>query len=381
MSIIVECDPYGCETENIGAFATNFPRETGKSEVVEPDLSGYSENERRLIRILLALGLTWEEILRGMRYPFFLRHVSVILNASMGMPIEERLALLRRVLAKIDQTSDEKLAAGKPSDTKAAKPDQPAKPQKKKREKNKAERQPNNATLRRLSIFAALWNCEAIDIQNLAALTGFSERRLRDALNDLHKAGLIGKTTRGRTHYYFLTHEGVVYLRQNLRRTFLQSQLPSPFGTGLCRNVRDSLLDLIRKAQQGTRELAKMGWWYRAIQWLFHAHKLDYISSWIKRAKNNSSVVKTGAYLWTVLMKEKSDEERKEAMTVKILAGIEQNLVDVFRDEVTHAMSCRQALRFALAVRSFHRKCARRSWTFSVGDVRGIAGWIRKQSA
>lgn len=349
----------------------------------EAYLASLPEHLRRIAEKLLMFGFSLKDIQEGLRHPKFPVYMSQILSTLLAGKIsqEEAVAGIRRILDRISKLSREEIEESqRPHIEESQKPS--PKEEKKERKKEKTEaRKPNNDTLRRLSILAGLWDGAGVTIKEQANLTGLSERRLHDALHDLEKAGLVGKFKKGRSYYYFLTHAGVVYLERKLKLTFRQSQLPEPFGKGLCRNVRDSLLELLQQAQSITRELASMGWWHRCIRDAFFQHDLEYIASWIERIKNNPQIEDPGAYSWSVLMGRIPDEKRRDAMARRILDGLDKDLAEVYKDEAANNMSNRQALRFALAVRSMWRKCqTREGWTFTVGDVRGIAGWCRDKT-
>ena len=330
--------------------------------------SDLPEHERKIVRKLLLLGFTPEEIQHSLRHPSFLKRCAVILGPGFfAVPLKRKREVIRRLILKIDAISEEESKEAGQS------------PPKKKHKRKRKLQQANNGTLRRLSMLVAMWDGAGILIQELVKLTGVSERRLRDALRSFERAGLIEKTKKGRSYYYFLTHQGVIFLGDKLKRTFRQGQLPMPFGNTLSRNVRDTLLELLKQAQKINKELTSLGWWHRCIRDLFFQHKLEYILSWIERVKANPNVEHPGAYLWAVLMTTIPNQERREAMAARILvtAGVDKKLTDTYLEESGQGMTARQALRFALAIRSFHRKCQKRGWAFTIGDVRGIANWCR----
>lgn len=315
------------------------------------------ENNQEFVNKFLKAGLSIDAIYTLLKNPQFIKRAELI-YFSLLCP-DKRIVSLRNLVANIRASGIEEIV-------------RPATPEL----KIKHIVRNNNKTLRRLSILASLWGIEPVPIEEISCLSGLSERRLRDALKSLEKGKLIGVTLIGNRKYYGLTDIGVIFFHENLSRTFLQSQLPSPFGKRFCRNVRVTLIGILDQAKLVTKELVKMGWWYRSVRTVFQYHSLEFILTWIGRVKG-MNLEKPGAYLWVILVKDISDQQRHAAMAKKILAEFDLRSVQIFMEEAA-TMTCRQALRFALSIRKRSRICLAKDWNFTYADIVGIAGWVRK---
>lgn len=346
--------------------------QVSEQENVQAFLDEQLPQARRIIARLLHLGFDLVAIQEGVRHPFFLRYALQLLSCIPPVPESKLRAAIQRVL--------EKIASLTPAEINSA--TTPV-PQTKKRTPHRSK---NVGTLKRLRVLATMYGAEeGKDINAIATAASISIRRLRDALADMENGNLVARKKAGRKYQYHLTHPGLTFLLERTV-TFRQCVILKIHSTTHCQNVtvQDStiLIQTLQRVEKVTKALVDLGWYPRNIKPLFIKHQLSYIETLIQNVTANPEIENPGAYLWHILtLTEKipgSDRRRKAAMASKLLIETKSDVLDTFLDE-SESMSVYQALRLALALRSRHRKCRTSNFNLTIGDVMGIANWVRKK--
>lgn len=344
---------------------------TTEQEEIEAYLNDQPPYARRVMARLFRLGFGPAEVQAGVKHPFFLRYVTLLLNFIPPVPEPKLKESICRVLEKVATlTPDEIQSATTPPPTKQRKP----------------QRNQNLATLKRLQVMAAMYGEESgVEIKTIAKAASISIRRLRDALTALEQATLISKKKANRKFQYHLTHLGITFLLDR-SVTFRQCVILKCNSTTHCQNVTvqnsTTLIQTLQRIEKVTKALTRWGWYPRNIKPIFTKHKLTYIESLIQNVTTNPDIENPGAYLWHILtLSEKilgGDRRRKAAMASKLLLETSSDVIDTFLDE-SESMSPYQALRLALALRSRYRKCQAKKLNLTIGDTMGIANWVRKK--
>jgi len=349
----------------------NFFKKLSSTDFFLLSVCHLTPNEVRIVKRLLSLGLTIREIQAGMKSPIFIKQVSKMLMLRSPRTIVNIRNLINNI-EKNDLKPDPLPPKQNPLPNKE-----------KKQDKSRPPRGNYVATLRRLSVLAALMKKKAgLPIDELEKLCFLQLRALRDALKLLESRGLIEKKKVGRKFIYLITLDGILFLIRTVQdwqcvknKAYKQSHSQNCTVRKCDPYSPDQILKQIKLRIEVTECLLKLGWYHRSILAVLQKHKAQFVLDYARHVEKKKHVQNKGAYLYSILIKDVDDETRK-AGVLKTIEKLDPDTIEQFHEQ-SQGLDILQLRQFANTLRKFCGKLARKIFP---GEVEAIAMDIQKNS-
>jgi DNA-binding MarR family transcriptional regulator len=245
------------------------------------------------------------------------------------------------------------------------------------------------ATLKRLRMLATFLDGQDIAARKLAEESEITYDKALIALREMKKEGWVvcsPSPTDYKEKLWRITPKGMTvlfshttFLNCDLQEIYRKAQFkdadPSQHGNSLSEKFnKKEISEFLAKAQKVTHELELLGWNGPRARRILPKHKVDHLLGRIEEVKGNAEVKNKGAYLYKILYNQVSNETRINALCEKVLQDLREDAREMYR-HLAKGLEPKQYVYLAYSLRKLHQRCE----DVSVGDVRGVLGWIFKR--